>query len=76
MYKDDKCYKIFDLLLTFNQAKVRCAEVGGTLLSIESNNQQEFLSNYFYNVSGITDSIWLGTSFNVRYDLNLCVWNL
>lgn len=62
LYKDEKCLKIFNVgLQTYEDAKKTCIQndVGTTLLSIHSLEEQNFLSNLLFNTLKVIDNIWI-----------------
>lgn len=60
-YKDELCLKAFPDLLSYNEAKLFCAHVSGSLVMVKEPEIQNMLANYTHD---IFDNLWLGG----RYD--------
>jgi hypothetical protein len=60
-YKDEKCIKVFDILETEENAEKTCNQEGnGTLITIGSNDEQNFLSKLLFETHKVVDTIWVG----------------
>ncbi len=68
MFRDEKCIKIFDEqnLFTFDEAKNSCLQLdnASSILTIDSKEEQEFISQFLFKTNGILDNIWLGMKRN------------
>jgi hypothetical protein len=66
-YKDEKCIKILDdeKLYSFDDAEEYCMEEdNGSILTIHSKEEQEFVSKFVFKTHGIVDDIWIGMKRN------------
>jgi hypothetical protein len=62
-YKDEKCIKILESekLLSFEDGEESCMEEdSGSILTIHSKEEQEFISKFLFKTHGIVDDIWIG----------------
>lgn len=65
-YKDEKCFKIFAdrNFQTYESAKAICAlsdkEATPAVITIHSQDQQNFLENLLFNVSQVAHPVWIG----------------
>ncbi len=51
-------YKIFNMQMTWEEAKEYCESIGGHLVTITSENEQEYLKNKFF--TNIDKHFWIG----------------
>jgi hypothetical protein len=63
-FKDEKCIRFLESaeLCTFDEAEKYCAEAGNrsTILTINSKEEQDFISEFAFETHEIVDNIWLG----------------
>lgn len=65
-YKDEKCLKIFAErgLQTYENAKAICAlsheNANPTVLTIHSQDQQNFIENLLFKVNKVVNPVWIG----------------
>ena len=59
-----KCFKVIneEKLMTYEEAVELCSKAanGSTLITIHSNEEQEFIVKYVFETRKIVDSVWLG----------------
>lgn len=60
-------YKVFDLKMSWNEAKEYCENIGGHLATISSSEE----NNYLIGVSGKKNVYWIGMKLN---GTNNCYW--
>uniref|UniRef100_A0A914C3K2 C-type lectin domain-containing protein n=1 Tax=Acrobeloides nanus TaxID=290746 RepID=A0A914C3K2_9BILA len=53
------CYKYVNVGMSFQDAEINCANEGGHLVSIHSEDEDEFVDSMMHNFTA-TDSIWIG----------------
>jgi uncharacterized protein involved in tolerance to divalent cations len=72
-YKDDKCFKIIDKVTSQDDAEKACTLLGNssTLITIHSEEQQEFLSNLLFKTHKTVENVWIGA----KYTSNKIKWN-
>ena len=65
-YLDEKCVKVFDDMLTYEDALKAChlAATDASLLSIQSTEEQVFMEHLLYDILAIHDPLWLGAKFD------------
>lgn len=73
-FQDTKCYKLVDKFNTYDGAKAACiAYTGQTpaqLAKIESIFEQEFLTTFLFNTSGVVNNVWIGARrYICRHDI-------
>ena len=73
-YKNEKCFQFVNKLGTEEEAKSVCYQLDktSTLISIESEDEQAFLSDQLGKYQSVSDKVWMG--MNV-HDLVLNPWN-
>lgn len=61
-YSDTKCFRILPNKGTALEAKQTCSQLdkSSTLVTIGSEEEQQFLSYLLYDFSNISDNVWLG----------------
>ena len=66
-YKDEKCFKISEKLATRDEAETICNQeyfrtdsVAPTLASIKSAAEQEYLTKFIFETSGVDNNVWIG----------------
>lgn len=64
-FANAKCYKLFDDYVDRDKAEEKCqqgqlGEDEPSLGLIKTNAEQKFVSNYVFNVLGVTDGVWIG----------------
>ncbi|CAG2179874.1 unnamed protein product, partial [Oppiella nova] len=69
VYKKEKCYKVVPKRVTKTQAFQECLTLDpkAKLITIDSKEEQEFITKFIANYSSITDKVWTGmNSTNVQ----------
>lgn len=61
-FEEEKCFYLLESVLTWDQAKVDCQQLGSdsTLASISSQTEQDFIEDYLYSQSHVIDNVWIG----------------
>jgi predicted nucleic acid-binding Zn-ribbon protein len=78
-YKDEKCFKIIKTSATHDEAEIICNQdfrtdsVAPTLVSIKSAAEQEYLTKFVFEISGVEDNVWIGA--RRLENSNEFVWN-
>jgi hypothetical protein len=69
-YKDEKCFKLFDSFKTFDDANQFCKnqKANSNLVSIASQEEQDFIANYLFEKQKIVDNVWIGAKRNAFSD--------
>ena len=80
-YKDEKCFKIIEKLATHDEAETICNQeyfrtnsVTPTLVSIKSAAEQEYLTKFVFETSGVVNSVWIGAKRRPENSTKF-VWN-
>ena len=65
-YSDTKCYKVLGKKGTELESKGNCSQLdnSSTLITIQSKEEQNFLSNRLKDYKNISDFVWIGLEFN------------
>jgi hypothetical protein len=60
-FLDKKCYKIVDEVVTYKEAEGLCTKQGkgSNVLTIGSQEEQDFLVKYLFSTNQVIDSVWL-----------------
>ena len=62
-YSDTKCFKVLDKKGTQFEAKNNCSAIDSTLINIESEKEQMFLSSHLAKYRGIAGNVWIGLEY-------------
>jgi hypothetical protein len=64
-YKDEKCIKIFDKVAAQEDAVKTCSQLesSSTLITIHSEEEQNFLSNLLFKVHKTVENVWIGAKY-------------
>lgn len=65
-FSDEKCYRILDdSPRSYSEAQLSCSnfDSGATLPIVQSQEEQDFLANYLFNISRKVDNFWIGAMF-------------
>jgi hypothetical protein len=80
-YKDEKCFKLIRKWATHKEAEDICKEerlqtdlYTPRLVSIKSATEQEYLTNFVFDKSGVQVSVWIGAR-RLPENSNEFVWN-
>jgi pulmonary surfactant-associated protein A len=64
VFGKEKCIKNIDMakFLTFSDAEKTCTQLsnGSSLITIHSEEEQEFLLNFVFKTNKVIDNVWLG----------------
>ena len=64
-------YAVFDIAMTWNEAKVYCEKLGGHLATVTSQDEQDFINKNLVEKTSTKRQFWLGSYFS---DSNTWKW--
>ena len=63
-YSDQKCFKILNTNGTEAEAKAECSLLdNSTLITIESDSEQDYLNEHLKSYRNIADNVWIGLEY-------------
>ena len=64
-YSDRKCFKVLERKGSESEAKESCIKMdsSSTLITIESKDEQNFISNHMIKYSSISPNVWIGLEY-------------
>ncbi len=71
LYKNEKCVKILDEKkpLTFDDAENACSQADNSsiLLTMQSKEEQDFITEYLFKTHKIVENVWIGLKRNNNF---------
>jgi Lectin C-type domain len=64
-FKEEKCFKIFEKvgLQSYEEASKICKDNDSSLVSIRSQEEQQFLTNLLFSKSKLVENVWIGAKY-------------
>lgn len=63
-FENEKCYKLFNDFLTWDEAIAKCQSLenvsNSTMLTIKSVEEQDFIQKWLFIQKEVSDNVWLG----------------